>query len=122
MVRFLWVALGGAAGAVTRHGLNLAVGSRSFPWATLLINLTGSFALGALLFLAADRQWSPEVTAALGVGFLGAYTTFSTFTFEAFGLGRTDRMAVAALYVALSVTAGILAAALGHTAARLASS
>ena len=118
-LRYLWVALGGAAGAVARHGINQAVGARPFPWATLLINVSGSFALGAVLYVAGHRDWSPEVTAAVGVGFLGAYTTFSTFTFEAFGLGRTDRALTAALYVGVSVVVGILAAAAGHTAARV---
>ena len=114
----LFVALGGAAGALARYGMNEAVGPRSLPWSTLVVNLTGSFALGALVFVATDRQWSPELTAGLGIGFLGAYTTFSTFTWEAFDLGRTDRLLQAALYAALSVGVGVLAAAAGHGLAR----
>ncbi len=118
-MRLVLVALGGAGGALARHGINQAVGAHRFPWSTLLINVTGSFALGALLYLAGQRDWPPEVTAALGVGFLGAYTTFSTFTVEAFQLGRTDRVGAAALYLGLSVALGVLAAAAGHATARV---
>ena len=117
-MRYLFVAVGGAMGAMTRFGVNQAVGPRSLPWATLLINVTGSFALGAFVFVAADRGWSPELTLGIGVGFLGAYTTFSTFTWETFDLGRTDRVLTAALYVGVSVTLGVLAAAAGHHLAR----
>jgi fluoride exporter len=118
-VRILLVALGGAAGALARFGVNEAVGPRSWPWATLLVNLTGSFALGAVMYVATDRHWSPELSAAVGIGFLGAYTTFSTFSVEAFDLGRTERVPMAALYVGTSVAVGILAAAGGYTLARV---
>jgi CrcB protein len=57
---------------------------------------------------------SPQATTALAVGFLGAYTTYSTFSWEMFTLGRTDHVAAAAAYLALSVIAGVLAAALGY--------
>jgi len=117
-VRYLFVAAGGAMGALARFGVNEAVGPRSLPWATLLINLTGSFALGAFVFVATDRGWSPELTLGVGVGFLGAYTTFSTFTWETFDLGRSDRILTAALYVGVSVAMGVLAAAAGHQVAR----
>jgi CrcB protein len=118
-VQLVWIALGGAVGALTRHGVNHAIGAHRFPWSTLAVNVSGSFALGALLFVAGDRGWPPAVTAAVGVGFLGAYTTFSTFSVEAFQLGRTDRVLAAALYLGLSVALGVLAAAAGHTVARL---
>lgn len=116
-MRFVYVGLGGAAGALARYGLVLTVGTRSFPWATLGINLTGSFALGVVLTVAADRGWSPETVAAVAIGFLGAYTTFSTFSWETFSLVDTDRVVAAALYVGASVTLGILAAWAGHLAA-----
>jgi fluoride exporter len=117
-VRYLIVAVGGAMGAVARFGVNQAVGPRSLPWATLLINLTGSFALGVFVFVATDRGWSPDLSLGVSVGFLGAYTTFSAFTWETFDLGRTDRVLTAALYVGVSVTLGLLAAAAGHHLAR----
>jgi CrcB protein len=117
-VKFLLVAIAGAAGAVTRYGINRAVGVRSFPWATLAINLTGSFVLALVLTAATARRWSPELTTAVTVGFLGAYTTFSTFTFEALSLERTDRLLWAIAYVVVSVAVGLLAAAAGVSAGR----
>jgi CrcB protein len=113
-VRFLYVAVAGALGALARYGIGLWVGPRSFPWATLGINVSGSFALGVVLTVAAGRGWSPETVAAVAVGFLGAYTTFSTFAFESFTLARTDRAMTAAAYVAASVVVGILAARVGY--------
>ena len=113
-MRFLYVALAGAAGALARYSIGLAVGPRSFPWATLGINVSGSFALGVVLTVAAARGWSPEAVAAVAVGFLGAYTTFSTFSFESFTLAHTGRTMTAAAYVGASVVIGLLAARLGY--------
>ena len=114
----LVVAVAGAAGAATRYGIGRAFGPRTFPWATLVINVTGSFLLGVVLGVAVAREWSPTWVAALGTGFLGAYTTFSTFSFETFDLARHDRIGVAATYVALSMACGIAAAAGGWTVGR----
>ena len=119
-MRAALVGLAGAAGALARYGLGLAVGVRSFPWATLGINLAGSFLLGLLLTAAVERRWPDTATVPLAVGFLGAFTTFSTFSFETYTLARTDRVATAAVYVAVSVVGGVLAAAAGYAAARLA--
>ena len=112
------VALAGAAGALARHGVGSAVGPRSFPWATLGINLLGSFLLGLLVKLAADRGWPDSTTLPLGVGFLGAFTTVSTFSVETQTLLRADRVATAGAYVAASVLGGVVAATLGYVAAR----
>jgi len=117
-VRLLLVGVAGAIGAMARFGINEAVGPRSFPWATLAINVTGSFLLGVALTLAAERGWSPEAVATVGTGFLGAYTTFSTFTWEAFSLGRSDRLATAAVYLVASVATGVAAAAAGYGVAK----
>jgi CrcB protein len=115
-VKIVLVAVAGAAGALTRYAIATWVGPRSFPWATLGINVTGSFALGLVLTVAAARGWSPEAVAAVAVGFLGAYTTFSTFSWEAFSLAHTDRVLAAGLYVGTSVVLGLLAARLGYAA------
>ncbi len=111
------MALAGAAGALARYSIGLAVGPRSFPWATFGINVTGSFALGVVLTVAAAHGWSPETVAAVAVGFLGAYTTFSTFAYESFDLAHTGRALTAMAYVAASVVVGVLAAQLGHVVA-----
>jgi fluoride exporter len=112
------VALAGAAGALARYGIGVTVGVRSFPWATLGINLTGSFVLGLILTAGTERGWPETTTVPIAVGFLGAYTTFSTFSFESYTLLRTDRAATAIIYVSASVVGGVLAAALGYLTAR----
>jgi CrcB protein len=117
-VQVILIAVAGAAGALSRYGISSAVGGRSFPWATVGINLVGSFALGLVLHLARLRGWPDEVTIPIAVGFLGAFTTFSTFSVETFDLLRTDQAPQAALYVGLSVAGGLAAAALGYAAAR----
>jgi fluoride exporter len=117
-VRVVLVAIAGAAGAVIRYGVGLAVGVRSFPWATLGINVTGSLVLGFVLAMSIERSWSDASVVPITVGFLGAYTTFSTFSYETFALVRTDRAMTALLYVFASVVGGVLAAAAGYAAAR----
>jgi CrcB protein len=119
-MRFVWVALAGGAGAVTRYAIGLAIGAERFPWATLLINVTGSFALGFVLTFFTERHLSTTVSTAIAVGFLGAYTTFSTFAFESYVLGRTDRAGTAAIYISVSVIGGLLAAWGGYSVARAA--
>ncbi|MFN0029945.1 MAG: fluoride efflux transporter CrcB [Acidimicrobiales bacterium] len=113
----VWVALAGAVGAVTRYRIGVAVGVRSFPWATLGINIVGCFVLAVLAAGPATR-WSPTVSVALTVGFLGAFTTFSTFGYETVTLLRTDRPGLAALYVAASLVGGLGASAGGYLLGR----
>jgi len=111
------IGLAGAAGALVRYQIGLAVAARSFPWATLGINLVGSFLLGLLIKLSHDRGWPETTTLHLGIGFLGAFTTFSTFSVDTHTLLRSDRVGLAAAYVAASVLGGILVAAIGYLAA-----
>lgn len=118
MTRVLLVALAGALGAAARYGIGLAVGTRSFPWATLGINVTGSFLLAFVLAGPLAARLSPDLQVALAVGFLGAYTTYSTFSHEAVALWRAGRPGNAAAYVLASVVVGLGAAALGHAAGR----
>ena len=116
MVDMTWllVVLAGATGTAARYGIGLAVGPREFPWATLGINVAGSFLIGLVLTMGALGRLSPQTTTALAVGFLGAFTTFSTFSWETLVLGRANQVALAVLYVLLSVLLGWLAAALGY--------
>ncbi len=112
------VAAAGAVGALTRYGIGVWVGVRSFPWTTLGINITGSFLLGLLLTVGTERGWSETATVPLAVGFLGAYTTFSTFSYETQTFLRTDRTGTALVYIGVSVVGGIAAAALGYVTGR----
>jgi CrcB protein len=115
------VAVGGVFGAVSRYAISLAIPETAsgFPWATFLVNITGSAVLGFLVTLLAGQF--PRARLArplLGTGFVGAYTTFSTFTVEAVLLVRAHHPVVAAAYLLSSVVAGLGAAWAGIVAAR----
>jgi fluoride exporter len=118
MLKVALVAIAGAAGALARYAIGRLLNPRPFPWPTLAINLTGSFVLGLLLSASVARRWPENVIVPLTIGFLGAYTTFSTFSFETYDLVRTDRTALAGLYVIASVVGGVLAAFAGYTLGR----
>ena len=118
MLRMALVGAAGALGALARYGIGTSIGVRSFPWATLAINVVGSFLLGVVLGGPGATRWSPTATTAVAVGFLGAFTTFSTFAFEATSMVRDDRAGVAFAYVAASLLLGLVASALGFALAR----
>jgi CrcB protein len=111
------IAVGGGVGSVLRYELAQAVhpSADGFPVATLATNLVGSLLLGALI-VAVTEIWRAHrlLRPLLGTGLLGGFTTFSTFSLEARGLGA----GVAAAYIAASVLGGIGAAALGMTLVR----
>lgn len=114
----LAVAVAGAVGALLRWRIGVAIGVRTFPWATLGVNVVGCFALAAVLAGPGAARWSPATTTAVAVGLLGAFTTFSTFGYETFTLMRTDQPARAAAYVGLSLAGGLAATALGWVVGR----
>lgn len=109
----LWVVLGAAVGAPSRYLVDLAVTAQarsSFPWGTLVVNLTGCLLLGLLT----GATLSPVPAALLGTGFCGAYTTYSTFAYEAVALTERRNVRGAVLYVGVSVAAGLALAAAGY--------
>ena len=122
MSRFLAVAVGGALGAMARYAVALVVATfwkNDFPLATLLINVTGSFILGFFATFAAEKTlldpiWRLLVT----TGFVGAYTTFSTFEYETQRLTESGAPWWAALNVVTSVAAGFAAVQFGIFLAR----
>ena len=84
-----WVALAGALGALARYGVHGLVQSRvasQFPFGTVVVNVTGSFVLGLVVGLATYQGLDADVRTVVGTGFIGAYTTFSSFSYETFGL------------------------------------
>ncbi len=107
----LVIAAGGALGAVARHLVNNRVTAwfgDGFPWGILTINVTGSFAMGILVG-ALEFSWSPpqEVRAFIVVGFLGAFTTFSSFSLQVALLYERGQMVLAGLYIAASVVLAV---------------
>jgi len=116
----LVIALGAALGAPCRYLVDLAVQARhdsAFPWGTLAVNVVGSYLLGVLA--TSGPHLNPLVTAALGVGFCGAFTTYSTFSYETLRLLESRATTLAAANAVTSVLAGLGAAALGWTTGRL---
>jgi CrcB protein len=81
-----------------------------FPWGTFIINLSGSFILGFFMAFAEQRPWvSRETRLLFAVGFVGAYTTFSTYAYQSLRLAQDGQMALAALYIIASVMLGLIA-------------
>ena len=108
--------LAGAVGAVLRYEVERAVRRRSrsdLPVGILLVNVSGSFALGMVVGLAEHLDVPSLVVTVVGTGLLGAYTTFSTFSVDTVALAERGRVGAAAANVGVSLVAGLAAAALG---------
>jgi CrcB protein len=117
---YVLAALGGALGALARWAIHEALPSPAgWPWATLLVNLTGCVLVGALLAVTLAR-WpdSPWVRPFLAVGFLGGYTTFSAFAVEVTLLAESGAWPLAAGYVVVSLVGGCTGVLVGLVAAR----
>jgi CrcB protein len=122
LIRYSLVAIGGAAGALARYVAASAIMIRfggKFPLGTLVINVTGSFLIGFLMTMLTER-WNvdPNWRLLLVVGFLGGYTTFSSFEWETFTAAREGALALAALNVVSSVVLGYLGVWFGVLLAR----
>jgi CrcB protein len=119
----LWVGLGGGAGAMTRYLLGLWIAERlgtAFPWSTWTINVSGSLVIGLLLTVLTEKVVvDPAWRLLLVVGFLGGYTTFSSYTFEALTLARAGEWLDALAYVLGSNLVGLAAVTLGAVVAHL---
>lgn len=110
----------GAVGAISRYLLDALVGSRfpgTMPWGTFAINMTGSFLLGFLSGLVLFQGAPDELKSILGTGFCGAYTTFSTFSFEGVRLIEERSYPAALAHLLGSLVVGVVAAGLGLGAA-----
>ena len=121
----LQVALGGALGAVLRYQTGGAVArwlgpsaAAAFPWATLAVNVTGSFAMGLLAGCLARHDGAEGWRLLLGVGLLGGFTTFSAFSLELLGLIERGAPGLALAYALVSVAAGLAGLWLGVSAMR----
>ena len=122
MANIFIIGMGGFLGAISRYGVALWIGQRwgrNFPLGTFLINISGSFLIGLLMSLFTERfMVNPQWRLLLVVGFLGAYTTFSTFEYETGALMKDGEWLIAGLNVVLSVFAGFIALKLGEVIAK----
>jgi len=121
--KYLLVGVGGFAGAISRYWVGLVVTQRlglRFPFATFLINVTGCFLVGFFMHLLAergvlDRHWLYIMV----IGFIGAYTTFSTFEYEIMRLMIDGQFGIGLLYVGSSLLVGFFMVWVGAAAAEL---
>ena len=123
MFQIMAIAIGGALGAVSRYlviGLVTDWLGKSFPYGTLIVNVIGSFLIGILYVVVVQKMHvSPELKSIMVVGFLGAFTTFSTFSLEAFNFINEGLVLNAITYILSSVILCIISVWAGVSAAKL---
>jgi CrcB protein len=110
MLKFVYIGIGGAMGAIARYlvsGWVQAMSGPTFPWGTLVVNATGSFVLGLLWGAFEEMNLSDSMRLFAFVGILGSFTTFSTFSFENFQLLRDSEYGFMALNIIASIIIGI---------------
>ena len=116
-MQYLLIGMGGFVGAVARYAVDGWVArlvSTSFPWGTLVINASGSLLIGVLFAASVERATLPsEMRGPVMIGFLGAYTTFSTYMLESWRLLEDGSWALGALNVVGSIAVGLIAVAAG---------
>lgn len=122
MSKYWMIGIGGFIGAIARFWLGGYISNRMgtrFPYGTFVINCTGSFLIGFIMTLLAERtHWSPNWRYLIPVGFIGAYTTFSTFEYETLRSIQEGEMLMASLNVSLSVLIGFISVWLGVIAGK----
>jgi CrcB protein len=121
MERLLWICLGGAAGTGARYLIAVWAAQRfgaTFPYGTLIVNLTGCFAIAMVMHAATTLAWSPTLRAAIAIGFIGGLTTYSSFNYETTRLLEEGSPAAAALNAMLTVVGAFGAGWLGMLSAR----
>ena len=122
--RSLWLSLGGMLGANARYWLGTWIQQKSgseFPWGTLVINVSGSFVLGLFMTLVTERlepAHASTLRLLVAVGFIGAYTTFSTFEYETLAMLEVGSFIRAAMNVLVSVMFGLIGVWLGAVIGR----
>ena len=106
-MNWLAVAIGGALGSVARYALSgwiFDITSHKFPYATLIVNVAGSFVMGILFVLIVERAVLPaEMRSLLMIGFIGAFTTFSAFSLDALGLWQNGHVLMSVIYMITTV-------------------
>jgi CrcB protein len=121
-VNYFWIALGAVAGASARYALSGYIAraiSTSFPYGTLVINITGSLVLGFFLVLAGERTLlDPRWRMLIAIGFCGSYTTFSSYAFESFAAMESGQWALMAINIVANNALCLGAVVVGAAVAR----
>jgi fluoride exporter len=115
--RYLWIAAGGALGSIARYWVGSTISGRvgtRFPWGTFLVNITACIIIGfTITWLGRHIELSPAWRYLVPIGFVGAYSTFSTYEWEMFTAMQAGEVAMAALYAVSSVALGLMAVWMG---------
>lgn len=120
-MQLLWIVVAGGLGSGSRYLIGTWAVERigaGFPYGTIIINLTGCFAIGFVMQMASVSAWSPELRAAVTAGFLGGFTTYSSFNQETLSLFANGSPGAAAVNVAITLAGGLAAGWLGLLLAR----
>jgi fluoride exporter len=121
LLKYLVIGIGGFLGAIARYELGVYIGSRfggRFPFGTFVINMSGCFLIGVVVALLARTTLSPYWRYLVPIGFIGAYTTFSTFEYETLRAVQDGQVITGLLNVVLSVVIGFVAVWLGAVIGR----
>lgn len=123
MVKYMMVGIGGFLGAIARFWVGGYISDRmgtGFPYGTFIINCSGSFLIGLIITLLAEKtHWSANWRYLIPIGFIGAYTTFSTFEYETLRTMQDSEFLLGGLYVGLSVIVGFISVWFGVVTGRL---
>ena len=122
-MNWLAVAIGGALGSVARYALSswiFDITSHKFPYATLIVNVAGSFVMGILFVVVVERAALPaEMRSLLMIGFIGAFTTFSAFSLDALGLWQNGHVLMSVIYMITTVILCLVAISIAIWLTRL---
>ncbi len=116
----LWVGLAGGLGSIARYHIGLFGNARAgqFPWGTLAVNLLGSLLISILMSLVLRGRLDESTRIAIGIGFLGGFTTYSTFNFETIAMAQSGEWGRAILYVAATLIGCLVLGVIGYVIGR----
>ena len=114
MIGFIYIGLGGALGAMLRYAISLIPYKQSFPLLTLVTNVLGALLIGYITGIASKKSISPNLSLFLKTGLCGGFTTFSTFSLEAYTLFENGIYGIAGVYVVLSIIGCLLGIWIGN--------
>lgn len=118
MEKWIAVGLGGTLGAIGRYSISLLPVKTSFPWLTLITNLLGAFLIGCIVGISTEKAWPETWTLFWKTGVCGGFTTFSTFSLEAWNLLENGKTIQGGAYILLSVLLCLLGVGLGRALGR----